>query len=90
MNNLSSISFEDAVKIADENNIMLKWRKNNFLLSDYQIDVLRRNGFDYMKYSNIRDLLFDIEESLNDCEDIELDSVSQQISEYLYYKDTKK
>lgn len=90
MNNLSSISFEDAVKIADENNIMLKWRKNNFLLSDYQIDVLRRNGFDYMKYSNIRDLLFDIEESLNDCEDIELDSVSQQISEYLYYKDTNK
>lgn len=69
---------------------MLKRRSNNFLLSDYQIEVLQRNGFNYLKYSNIKDLLFDIEEVLNEGEDLELDTVSQQIAELLYYRDTKK
>ena len=60
------------------------------LLSDYQINVLNRCGLNYKNYNNIRDLLFDIEEVLFDNYDEELDLVSNQISEFIYYSDTKK
>ena len=35
-------------------------------------------------------LLFDIEEILNDDYDEELDLISGQLAEFIYYKDTKK
>ncbi len=38
----------------------------------------------------MHELLFDIEELLNSDYDEELDLVSAQISELLYYRDTKK
>ena len=59
-------------------------------LSDFQIDILKRNGFDYLKYTNIKEMLFDIEEYLYDEDDDELDLVSSQIYEYIYYKDMNK
>ena len=59
-------------------------------LYDFQIDILKRNGFDYLKYTNIKEMLFDIEEYLYDEYDDELDLVSSQIYEYIYYKDMNK
>lgn len=84
------INVKDAIDFANQEELLLKHRKNNMLLSDYQINVLKQNGFDYLKYSNIHDLLFDIEELLNDDYNEELDLVSSQISEYIYYNETKK
>ena len=89
MNN-KNISFEDAIKFAQGEEHLLKKRNNNFRLSDFQIAVLDRIGLNYMKYSNIHDLLFDIEDELNSNYDEELDLVSSQISEYIYYIETKK
>jgi hypothetical protein len=60
------------------------------LLSDYQVMVLKNNGIDYKKYSNFHDLLFDVEEILFNDYDDELDLVSGQIQEMVYYSDTKK
>ena len=85
-----NISFEDAVKNEDLNNIILKRRKNNMLLNNYQIDVLKRYDINYLSYSNYGELLFDIEETLNDNYDDELDYVCSQIAEYVYYNETKK
>ena len=84
------INVKDAIDFANQEELLLKHRKNNMLLSDYQINVLKQNGFDYLKYSNFHDLLFDIEELLNDDYNEELDLVSSQISEYIYYNETKK
>ena len=84
------IDFDEAIKIANIDNIILKRRNNGFLFSDYQIDVLNRNGINYLNYCNMHELLFDIEELLNNDYDDELDLVSSQISELLYYNDTKK
>ena len=84
------INMEEAFEYANGEKFILKRRKNNIRLSDYQINVLKRNGFDYLKYSNIHDLLFDIEEELNNDYDDELDLVSSQIAEYIYYSETKK
>ena len=84
------INIEEAFEYANGEEFILKRRKNNIRLSDYQINVLKRNGFDYLKYSSIHDLLFDIEEELNNDYDDELDLVSSQIAEYIYYSETKK
>lgn len=44
----------------------------------------------YEKYGSIHELLFDIEEILNDEYDDELDSISKQLAEMAYYRETKK
>lgn len=84
------IKFDEAIKLADIDNVLLKRRNNGMLFSDYQISVLKRNNIDYENYVNMQDLLFDIEEILNDNYDDELDLISGQIAEFIYYKDTKK
>ena len=84
------ISFENAVSFANVDSLLLKRRKNGFLFSDMQINVLNRCGIDYNNYSNLDELLFDIEEILNESYDEELDLISNQIAEFRYYKDTKK
>ena len=88
--NKKEFSIDEAIKIANYEELLLKRRENGFLLSDYQISVLNRNGIDFNKFINIRDLLFEVENCLDDYFDEELDLVSSQISEYIYYSDTKK
>ena len=91
MNNMTDkINFDEAIKIADVDNVMLKRRENRMLLSDYQVSVLKRNDIKYENYANLQTLLFDIEEILNENYDEELDLVSSQLAEFAYYKDTKK
>ena len=60
--NEKEINIEDAIAFADIDNVILKHRNNDILLSDYQVDVLNRNGLNYNNYNTIGDLLFDIEE----------------------------
>ena len=84
------ISIDDAINFANYDELLIKHRSNGILLSDYQVNVLNKNGFDYKKYANMRELLFEIEEYLNDEYDDELDLVSNQIAELIYYCDTKK
>lgn len=86
----NTISFENAVNIANVDNVILKRRSYGLLISDYQIDILKRNNIDFLNYNSLDELLFDIEELLNDDYDDELDLISSQLSEYKYYKDTKK
>ena len=86
----TNINIEDAIKFANHDEFLLKHRNNGILLSDYQVNVLKNNGFNFDKYANIHELLFDVEEYLNEEYDEELDLVSSQIAELIYYKDTKK
>ena len=60
------------------------------LLSDYQINVLNNNGINYSQYCDIKTMLFDIEDILSDNYDEELDLVSSQLAEYIYYNNTNK
>lgn len=84
------LSVEDAIKFSNFDSLLLKRRDNGLLLSDYQVSVLNRFGISYNKFSNVRELLFEIENILGDDFDEELDLVSSQLSEFIYYKDTKK
>ena len=84
------ISLDEAIKFSNYEELLLNRRENGMLLSDYQINVLNRNGIDYRNFSKIRELLFEIENCLDDYFDEELDMVSSQISEYIYYNESKK
>ena len=67
-------------------------RYNNIYISEEQKEILDRYDIDVNKYLSISELIYDIEECLNDSID-ELDDlewVSQTISEYNYYNNTNK
>ena len=88
--NKKDVSLKEAMDFSNYSDLLLSRRENGFLLSDYQISVLSRNGIDYKKYNNVRELLFEIENYLDEDFDEELDLVSSQLSEFIYYTDTKK
>ena len=88
--NKNDISLKEAIDFSNYKELLLSRRENGLLLSDYQVAVLNRNGIDYKKYNNVRELLFEIENYLDDDFDEELDLVSSQLSEFIYYTDTKK
>ena len=88
--NKKEVSIDEAINFSNYQNLLLSRRENFLLLSDYQISVLNRNGIDYRKYGNVRELLFEIENYLDDNFDEELDLISSQLSEFIYYTDTKK
>ncbi len=70
----------------------IKQRKNGIYLSDEQIDVLNKYNINYLDYKNINELIFKIEDYLNDSY-IELDDlewVSEQLSTFNYYHNTNK
>lgn len=88
--NKKEMNLEEAINFSNFENLLLKRRENDMLLSDYQISVLTRNNIDYRKYSSIRELVFEIENYLDEDYDEELDMVSSQLAEYIYYNETKK
>ena len=58
--------------------------------SNYAKKIVIPETINYNNFGNIRELLFEIESCLDDYFDDELDMVSQQLSEYIYYNETKK
>ena len=65
---------------------------NNIYISEEQKEILDKYDIDVNKYLSISQLIYDIEECLNNSID-ELDDlewVSQTISEYNYYNNTNK
>ena len=68
----------------------LKRRSNGLMLSDEDISILKRNGINYLDYTNLSSLIFAIEESLNNEEDDELEELNRKLGEYNYYNYTNK
>lgn len=72
----------------------LKQRKNGLLLSDEQIEILKRHNIDYENYNNLGSLIFKIEEYIeevgNYMDITDIDELSKQLSEQNYYQNTNK
>lgn len=84
------VSVSEAMQMTNLEDILLKRRKEGILLSDYQLNVLEKNGICFDRYNNMRELLFDIEEVLMVEYDEDLDIVGKQLAELIYYKDVNK
>jgi len=74
------------------NNVSRDMHKNynGIYLTDNEVNVLKSNGFDINKYSNIKELMFDLEEELEESDNDELDMVLSSIAEFNYYHNTNK
>ena len=77
--------------ITDTKNNMLELRENGLYLSNNHIEILNRYNIDYRNFSSIDQLLFVIEDYLNNEEcDEDLENVSEFLSEFKYYNYTNK
>lgn len=66
-------------------------RENGLLLSDEQINILKKYNINYLKYNNMGSLIYEIEMILNDGVNYEdLENLSQELAEYNYYQNTNK
>ena len=69
---------------------MHKEIKKGIFLTEYQLDVLSRNGIDANSCGSINDLMYMIDEILDESDDEELDAVYNEISEFNYYSNVNK
>ena len=74
------------------NNVSRDMHKNynGIYLTDSEVNILKSNGFDINKYSNIKELMFDLEEELEESDNDELDMILSSIAEFNYYHNTNK
>ena len=68
----------------------LKRRKNGLMLSDNDIEILKRNNINYLEANSLENLIFMIEEALEEEENEELDNLNIKLGEYNYYNYTNK
>ena len=72
-------------------NSFIKEVKENIYLSNDDINILKRYNIDYMKYINMKELMFDLEDYINNNEtDEDLEELLVKLSEYNYYFKTNK
>lgn len=70
---------------------MHKEIKKNIFLSDNQCAILLSYGIDPYKCASVEEILFQIDEILEDDSDADdLDNVSKEIAEFNYYANTNK
>ena len=64
----------------------------NLMLTNHEIEVLDRYKIEYQKCTNLKEVLFEIEDIMGDMDivDEDLDLISQSISERDYYQNTNK
>lgn len=65
---------------------------NGFLLTNREIEVLEKYKIPYKKCNHLKEVLFEVEEVINDMDivDEDLDYISYTISERDYYQNTNK
>lgn len=60
------------------------------LLTDYQLDILNKNGIDLNKFISNHELIYYLESILNTNFNEELENVSEELSEMYYYNNVNK
>lgn len=79
----------EALKDYTFNNFMKK-TANGLMLRDEEINILERNGIHYERVSNLSELIYEIEEALNEEENDELENLQAELAERNYYENTNK
>ncbi len=77
-------NFDDLVPKSDS---WHKERGKGVYLTDYQVQVLKRNGININ--SSINMILMEVNEILSDVEDEELEQVAKELDEMNYYNSKK-
>ncbi len=62
----------------------------NLVLTDYQLNILDKNGIDLSKFNSNHELIYYLESVLNTNFNEELENISFELSEMYYYNDVNK
>ena len=83
-------NFDDQSFVASESKFLKK--HNNIYISEEQISILNKYDIDINNYKDVKKLIYDIEEYLNNSYETleDLEWVSETLSEYNYYNNTNK
>ncbi len=69
---------------------MHQFRKNNFFLSDRQIEILEKYKISYQEYTTTSSLIYAIDNILSFDSIEELEEIASELSEYQYYNEVNK
>lgn len=69
---------------------MMKKVKDNLYLSQEQIDILKEFNIDYNKFSNLKDLILELESLYDDTGDEVINNLLDVLSERDYYENYNK
>ena len=83
-------NIQDLVSSLDFKSNALKKVNNDLMLTNYQIDVLNRNGINPEIFTSLKDIIYVAEEAYEDTLDEELDIVIGELSERNYYENVNK
>ena len=90
--NSSEVRIEDLVK-EDLHKNLHKVYGNNIYINDNDIEILKKYDFDINNYTDVKRLIMDISDYLDDNFDMDLDdleNVVTSLSEFNYYHNTNK
>ena len=81
----------DDIVMSTHKDMELNRINDNLYLSNKQINILDNYDIDY-KNKSIDELIYEVEEILNDSYDdlVDLEELSRELSEFNYYHNTKK
>jgi len=83
----------DIEKLVNEINFddnFIGYNNNGIILTNREVDILKRNNIDYSKFSSVSLLVSEIDDVIEEVMDEELDEVANNIVERNYYLNTKK
>ena len=86
--NGKDINIEDIITEVDIDKNIPKKRKNNLVLRDSQIEILKKYNINYEAHTSLKSLIFEIEEILN--YETDLEELSEELEEMSYYNYTNK
>ncbi|MBO5375476.1 MAG: hypothetical protein J6A52_01335 [Bacilli bacterium] len=86
----SEYNIEKLVSEIDFNANFIGYNRQGVVLTNREIDVLKRNSIDYEKFNSVSELLYEIDDVISEVDDMELEEVASNISERNYYLNTKK
>ena len=72
------------------NNNFLKDIGNGIYLTDQEENILVKYNIDYKNCKNVSELIFKLEQYLNEIDNNELDQLQERLSEFNYYNNTNK
>lgn len=83
---------EKLVGEMDFSSNQLQQVNKKILLTNHEIEVLQRYKIDYIHCNSLKEVLYEIENVIEDMDlvDEDLDTISQSISERDYYQNTNK
>ena len=87
---INGVQIDENNFVSNDKNFLKK--HNNIYISDEHVSILKKYNINIDNYKNINELIYDIEECLNDSYEYleDLEWVSQTLAEYNYYNNTNK